>query len=96
MELSKKNEIRSKIKDRLLMKGIRKANLFGSFNSSDFNEKSDIDIVIEAYRSMSLMDLAILKRELEEITGFPIDITTFKSIDPRYRELFLRSSEELI
>lgn len=51
--------------------------------------------MIEAGDDMSLLDLSRLKRELEEICGFKVDIITFRSIDPRYRDQFMKNTEEL-
>ncbi|MFO8051964.1 MAG: nucleotidyltransferase domain-containing protein [Thermoplasmatota archaeon] len=84
------------IRNRLLKNGIRKASLFGSLHSGNFGENSDIDIMIEARENMSLLDLARLKRELEEISGFNVDLITYGSIDPRYRKRFMNNSEDLI
>lgn len=84
------------IRKELMKNGIKKASLFGSLHSGDFKESSDIDIMIEARENMSLLDLSRLKRELEEICGFKVDIITYGSIDPRYRDQFIRNSEELI
>ncbi len=80
----------------MLKNGIKKASLFGSLHSGDFVENSDIDIMIEARENMSLLDIARLKRELEEMSGFKVDLITYGSIDPRYRKKFMDNSEELI
>lgn len=84
------------IRNRLLKNGIKKASLFGSLHSGEFGEDSDIDIMIETRDDMSLLDMARLKRELEEITGFKVDLITYGSIDPRYRKKFIDNSEVLI
>lgn len=84
------------IRRELVKRGIEKASLFGSLHSGNFSETSDIDIMIEARDDMSLLDLTRLKRELEEVCGFKVDIVTYRSIDPRYREEFIKNSEELI
>lgn len=88
--------LKNTIRKELVKNGIRKASLFGSLYNGEFRETSDIDIMIEAKNDMSLLDLARLKRELEEVSGFKVDIITFRSIDPRYRDLFIKNSEELI
>ena len=88
--------IKRTIRNQLKKNGIKKASLFGSFHSGNFDENSDIDILIEANDDMSLMDLARIKREIEEVAGFRVDIMTYRSLDPRYKELFMSNSEELI
>ena len=91
-----KSSIIKSIKKELMRNGIRRASLFGSLHSGNFTEKSDIDIMIEPTNDMSLLDLAKLKRELEEIVGFRVDIITYNSLDIRYKERFISNSEELI
>ena len=96
MQYPDPGSLKKPIRDRLLKNGIKKASLFGSLHSGDFEENSDIDIMIEAREDMSLLDLARLKHELEEITGFKVDLITYGSIDPSYRKKFIDNSEELI
>lgn len=88
--------LKKSIRNRLIKNGIQKASLFGSLHSDNFNENSDIDVMIEARENMSLLDLARLKRELEEVSGFKVDLITYGSIDPRYRKQFMDNSEDLI
>ncbi len=91
-----RSSLKNIIRKGLIENGIRKASLFGSLHSGDFKETSDIDLMIEAKEDMSLMDLARLKRELEEASGFRVDIITYRSLDPRYKDIFINNSEELI
>lgn len=93
---AERSSLKAKVRSELRKKGIRKASLFGSLHSGEFTERSDIDLMIEAGDDMSLLDLARLKRELEEAVGFRIDIITYRSLDPRFKDLFLNNSEELI
>lgn len=88
--------IKRKIRKRLIQNGIKRASLFGSFHSGDFGKNSDIDLMIEVNDGMSLLDLSRLKRELEEISGFKVDLVTYGSIDPRYRKKFMENAEDLI
>jgi len=45
---------------------VRKASLFGSIVNGNFNEKSDIDILVEFNGKKSLLDLAELQIELKK------------------------------
>ena len=96
MKKLNRSKIKTIIKKELIRNGIKKASLFGSLLGGNFKDNSDIDIMIEAKDDMSLMDLARLERELEEACGFTVDIITYRSIDPRYKDLFINNSEELI
>ncbi len=60
-------EIKELIIDRLKRNDVKKAALFGSIIRGEMNENSDIDLLIEYELKKSLMDLAGLKLELEDI-----------------------------
>ena len=61
--------------------GIRKAAVFGSFARGDFDDKSDVDFLIEPSKGkFSLLDLAGVKIDLEEILGRKVDLVLYKSI----------------
>lgn len=96
MKMIDKTQIKNTIRKKLKNNGVRKASLFGSFQSGDFGNDSDIDIMIEPDENMSLLDLARLKREIEEVVGFRVDIITYRSLNPRYLDKFMKNAEELI
>ena len=61
--------------------GIRKAAVFGLFARGDFDDKSDVDFLIEPSKGkFSLLDLAGVKIDLEEILGRKVDLVLYKSI----------------
>lgn len=45
---------------------------------------SDIDVLVDVERGRSLLDLAALHLELEDLLGFPVEIGT--DVKPRLRE----------
>lgn len=57
--------------------------VFGSFSRDDFNEESDIDILIEYDNPIGIefIDLAI---ELEKLLNRPVDLVSRKGIKPKY------------
>jgi len=53
-------------------------------------ESSDIDILVEIDRDISLLDFVALKLELEEVLGKRVDLVEFDMIKPRLKERILR------
>ena len=53
---------------------ISKVILFGSRASGNNRADSDIDLIVEFSKPVSLLKLSALKNRLEEITGFSVDI----------------------
>ena len=64
----------------LLSKNIKKAALFGSFVREDFGPKSDIDILIEPFPGMTLVDIIYMESELKLKTQRKIDLMEFDGI----------------
>ena len=67
-----------------------KAGIFDSYATGEHYEKSDIDLLIDFVEGKSLLDLAGIKIELEEITGKNVDVITNDSIYPKLRKKFLK------
>ena len=91
------------IKDRIFASiikkyGIKRLYVFGSSLRYDFNEDSDIDILIEFLKpkEKSLFDLIDLRLELEEITGRKIDIVEKGSVKNPYKLKEINSTARLI
>lgn len=53
-------------------------------------ESSDIDILVEIEKDISLLDFVALKLELEETLGRKVDLVEFDTIKPRLRERILK------
>lgn len=69
--------------------------LFGSALREDFNENSDIDLLVE-YRPtarVTLLDMASLQRELSEMLHRPVDLGTPRSLSPYLRDDVLGSAQ---
>lgn len=89
------------IPDTLLQKfckenGIRKLMLFGSVLREDFNDKSDIDILVEfdSKRIPGFIGLAKMEFALSQLFGGrKADINTIDSLSPYIRESVLKSAE---
>jgi len=53
---------------------ITRAVLFGSRASGDFRDDSDVDLIVEFSKPVSLLTLSGIKCELEEALGLSVDI----------------------
>ena len=64
--------------------------LFGSILTDKFDEKSDIDILIEFEGRKSLFDLVRLEAELENILQRKVGIITYNSLHPLLKDRILQ------
>lgn len=76
------DEIKSKIVPILNRYGVRKAAFSGSLVRSEETEKSDLDLLVELPEKASLLALAGLKIDLEELLRMEVDVLTYDSLHP--------------
>jgi len=74
---------------------IQKAALFGSVVENGSTEKNDIDILIEPPKHMTLFDMAGLQIDLEERLQKPVDLVTYRGINPRIKHFVLNHQREI-
>ena len=74
---------------------IRKLLLFGSALRGDFNEKSDVDFLVEfePEHIPGLIRLAGMENELTEIIGRKADLRTAEDLSAYFRQEALKSAE---
>jgi len=82
-------KIRLKILPILQRYGVKRAGIFGSFVRGEMKEDSDIDILVEIEKDISLLDFVGIKLEIEEALGKKIDLVEYSTIKPRLRERIL-------
>ena len=75
--------------------GVRKLYIFGSYAKGTANEDSDIDILIEKGRPLSLLALSSMRQDIQEALGISVDIVTTAGIEEAFREA-IAGSEMLI
>lgn len=73
-------EIKNKIIPVLKKYGVKRAGIFGSVVRDEAREDSDVDILVELPDGASLLDLAGLKIDLEELLARKVDVLTYDSI----------------
>ena len=87
-------EIKQKILPILQRYGVKRVGLFGSCVRGEIREDSDIDILVEIEKDISLLDFVGLKLEIEEVLGKKVDLVEYNTIKPLLREKIL--SEQVI
>ena len=75
--------------------GARHVRIFGSVARGDFDEKSDLDFLVEMEPGRSLLDHAALLLDLEKLLGCKVDVVSDKGIKPRMRERVLKEARPL-
>jgi predicted nucleotidyltransferase len=85
-----------KIKKILEENKIQQAGIFGSYARGEQRKESDIDILIQPAKDMSLLDISGLKIELEKILGKKVDIVSYNYIHPYLKNKILESEVKII
>lgn len=83
-------DLHLKTKSILSSYGVKKAAVFGSYARGTHKKESDIDILVELGKAMSLLDFVGLKLDLEDKLGSKVDLVQYKTIKPSLRDYILR------
>ncbi len=89
-------EIKRTILPILQRYGVKKIGLFGSYVRGDMREDSDIDILVEIEKDISLLDFIGIKLEIEETLGRKVDLVEYCTIKPLLRERILKEQVEVL
>jgi len=90
------DEIRQKTLPILQRYGVTRAGLFGSFSRGETRAESDIDLLAEIEKDISLLDFVGLKLEIEEALGRKVDLVEYCTIKPLLREKIMRQQVPLL
>ena len=90
------HEIRDILVEVLEKYGVKRAALFGSIVRGERTKKSDIDLLIEFKGERSLLDLAGLKLELQDLLKRKVDVITYGSLHPLLKEKILSEQEVIL
>ena len=89
-------EIKRKILPILQRYGVKRIGLFGSCVRGGMREDSDIDILVEIEKDISLLDFIGIKLEIEETLGRKVDLVEYCTIKPLLRERILKEQVVVI
>ncbi len=94
--VSQIEKLKEKILETLREHEVKRASLFGSIVREEMTDESDIDILIEFRGTKSLLDLARLKIELEEVLKRKVDVLTYNSLHPLLKDQILAEQVEIL
>jgi predicted nucleotidyltransferase len=84
-------------RDELQAQGVKSLGLFGSVARGEAMQASDVDVVVELSRPMSLFGLSDLKHLVEEILGVEyVDLITRDGIHPALKDVILGETIDVI
>ena len=74
---------------------IRKLSLYGSILREDFNEASDIDVLVEFEQgaTVSFFDIAAMELELSHMLGRKVDMRTAAELSRHFRDRVISEAE---
>ena len=82
-------EIKKIILPILKRNGAKRVGLFGSCIRGEMRVDSDIDVLVEIEKDISLLDFVGIKLEIEDALGTKVDLVEYKTIKPLLREKIL-------
>lgn len=68
---------------------IGRLRVFGSYARGDANERSDVDLIADVTKRMTLLDLVRIEEEFAEKLGRKVDLLTEGSLSPYLRDRIL-------
>jgi len=90
------DEIKEKILPILKKYDIKRAGIFGSVARREEGSDSDIDILVEIKKRMSLLEFVRLKLEIEEAIGRKVDLGEYDTIKPIIKEQILKDEVPIL
>jgi predicted nucleotidyltransferase len=85
-----KKEIIQTIIDYLKKYGVKEISLFGSFVRNEMTAESDIDVMVEYPRGITLLDIVKMRMELAERVGRKVDLVDKEAVYPKVMEYIMR------
>lgn len=76
--------------------GVTKAALFGSTVRGQMQSDSDIDILVQIDKDISLLEFVGLKIELEQALQRNVDVVEYETIKPFLREAILKEQQVIL
>lgn len=89
-------QIKQKILPILRPYQVKKVGLFGSCVRGDMRKGSDVDILVDIAKDISLIDFVKLKLELEEVLGTSVDLVEYSTLKPILKNNILKEQVVLL
>lgn len=84
--MSKIETIKEIITPIAIQYGLKRIYLFGSYAKGTANENSDIDLLIEKGKPLSLLKLSGFRQDVEAAMNLSVDVVTTTGIAPDFME----------
>lgn len=68
---------------------VKKIAIFGSYSRGEQTESSDLDVLVEFEKPVSLLSLVSLENHLADIVGIKVDVVPKEDIRPELRDEIL-------
>ena len=59
--------------------------VFGSVVHGDDTEGSDLDLLVEPTKEITMMDIGAIRYELKQLLGIPVDVLTPNALPAKFR-----------
>lgn len=89
-------KIKKKIVPVLKQAGVTRSSLFGSYVRGEQRKDSDIDLLVDFPKGISLFDVAEIKLKLEDMLGKKVDIVGFNKIKSRLKPYILSEQIQIL
>jgi len=89
----KLNQLKTKASPILADYGVTKASVFGSFARGKTTSDSDIDLLVQLGRKMSLLEFIELKHKLEDSLNRKVDLVQYDKIKPILKPYILADEQ---
>lgn len=90
------DSIKDKILPILQPYSVKKVGLFGSSITGDMTKASDIDILVDIEKDISLLEFVGLKLKLEQALGKTVDLVEYETIKPALRKHILNEQVQIL
>jgi len=71
------------------------ARVFGSVLVGADTDDSDLDILVDARRDMTMFDIGAIRHELRELLGVPVDVLTPTALPEKFRARVLAEARPI-
>ncbi len=71
---------------------VDKMGIFGSFIHGDHTDKSDVDILVDLSKPISMFQFLDLEEKLSQILGRKVDLVTTKALKPIIKDQILQET----
>ncbi len=90
------DNVKEKILSVLRKHPVIKAGIFGSYADNSYNENSDVDVLIELSKNISILDFVGIQLELEETLQKKVDLVEYSCIKPIIRDDILKQEVRIL